>query len=66
MYPYFSFNTEEEEKEHFPNEELWIKACKDCSSQIVQDFYAAEWRYKQLLLDKNFDPEHAFDNMFTF
>ena len=61
MYPYFTFNDPEEEfnfeKEHFPDEKLWEEACKGCGPWSIVDFHAAEWKYEQLIKDKNFNPK---------
>jgi hypothetical protein len=66
MYPYFTFDDLEYEyefeRENFPNEELWEKACEGCCPWSLNDFHAAEWRYEQYIKDKNFNPKETIFN----
>ena len=47
VYPYFTFNTEDYEKNNFPDEQLWEQACKRCAPWSLNDFNVAAIQYAE-------------------
>ena len=51
MYPYFNFNSAEEEEKWFPKVSLWEQACIGCCKNSINDFNVATMRYEELFND---------------
>ena len=72
MYPYFTFDDEEAaieyifEKENFPDEELWEKACKNCAPWSLNDFNVAASIYEELVKNRDFNSDIDLDNFEGF
>lgn len=75
MYPYFVHYdaTEEDikeqekfERENFPNEELWEKACERCAPWSVNDFNVAASRYRDLVRGEEITCLILTTNLFNF
>lgn len=63
-YPYFNFNTEEEEKKSFPSESLWEQCCQNCCSWSISDYNAATLRYYEII--KNYLNELEIERYINF